>query len=249
MECDLAHNNPLRRAAHANYSLRHSAHPIFCLGRVGYSTCMRTADDFNAYYANHDPWGFADATFRDRVLRAHLTRATRKKTVLELGCGEGHLTLAVFHKARSVTAIDISDVAIARAKSLNLRNARFETADLMDISFRGYDVIAAIECVQYLSYGEQEAFLRKVASEHSGKLLFLSGPIIDYQKHFGHRRLLLEFRATGFRVVGFHNLSVYWHPLSSRIVGDLLKLPLGHMLLDRVPERMIHQRLYALRAP
>ncbi len=210
---------------------------------------MRTAIEFNAYYANHDPWSVAHATFRDRVLRARLAPFVSNKRVLELGCGEGHLTQAVFHKARSVTGVDISDVAIARAKSLNLRNARFETADLLDVSFGGYDAIAALECVQYLSYREQEAFLRKVASEHSGKMLFLSGPIIDYRKHFGHRRLMLEFRAMGFRVVRFHNLSVYWHPFSYRMVGQFLKLPLGFMLVDFVPERMIYQRLYALRAP
>jgi 2-polyprenyl-3-methyl-5-hydroxy-6-metoxy-1,4-benzoquinol methylase len=210
---------------------------------------MRTAESFNVYYANHDPWGVARTTFRDRVLRARLTRATRNRRVLELGCGEGHLTQAVFHKAKSVTGVDISDVAIARAKALCLRNARFEAADLLDVSYRDYDVIAAIECIQYLSHKEQGAFLAKVASEHAGKMLFLSGPIIDYQKYFGHRRLMVEFRAMGFTVVRFHNLSVYWHPLSSRIIGELFKLPLGHTLLDWLPERMIYQRLYALRAP
>jgi 2-polyprenyl-3-methyl-5-hydroxy-6-metoxy-1,4-benzoquinol methylase len=210
---------------------------------------MRTADDFNRYYATPDPWHVSRATFRDRVLRRHLRRSTRNKSVLELGCGEGHLTQAIFHTARSVMAVDISDVAIARARSLNLRNAGYETADLLDISFGGYDVIAAIECIHYLSFQEQGAFLQKVAREHSGKMLFLSGPIIDYQRHFSHRRLMLEFKALGFRVVRFHNLSVYWQPLSSRIVANLLKLPLGYMLLDWVPERMIYQRLYALRAP
>src|ERR1700748_877477 len=116
---------------------------------------MRTAEEFNQYYATPDPWNIAHATFRDRVLRRHLTRYTRGKSVLELGCGEGHLTQVIFHKARSVTAVDISDVAIARAKSLNLRNARFETADLMETSFGGYEVIAAIECIYYLSRQEQ----------------------------------------------------------------------------------------------
>jgi 2-polyprenyl-3-methyl-5-hydroxy-6-metoxy-1,4-benzoquinol methylase len=210
---------------------------------------MRTAEDFNRYYETPDPWGYSHATFRDRVLRRRLTRSIRKKSVLELGCGEGHLTQAIFHRARSVTAVDISDVAIARAKSLNLRNASFETADLLETSFRGYDVIAAIECIYYLSHEEQGAFLAKVAREHSGKILWLSGPIIDYQRYFGHRRLMLEFKALGFTVLKFYNLSVYWHPLSSRIVGHLLKLPLGYRLLDRLPERMIYQRLYALRAP
>ena len=146
---------------------------------------MRTADDFNRYYATPDPWGVARATFRNRVLRRHLTQPTRNKAVLELGCGEGHLTQAIFRRARSVTSVDISDVAIARAKSLKLRNARFETADLLDVSFGGYDVIAAIECIHFLSHREQGIFLERIAREHSGKLLLLSGPIIDYQHHFG----------------------------------------------------------------
>jgi 2-polyprenyl-3-methyl-5-hydroxy-6-metoxy-1,4-benzoquinol methylase len=222
--------------------------------RTGAAACydpiaMRTADDFNRYYLTPDPWGISRSTFRDRVLRRHLTRSIRNKSVLELGCGEGHLTQAVFHRARSVTAVDISDVAIARARLLNLPNARFASADLLETSFKNYDVIAAIECIYYLSHPEQGAFLEKVAREHSGKLLLLSGPIIDYQRYFGHRRLMFQFKALGFTVVKFHNLSVYWHPLSSRIVANLLKLPPGHLVLDWLPERMIYQRLYALRAP
>ena len=61
---------------------------------------MRTADDFDRYYATPDPWGVARATFRDKVLRRHLTRPTRNRSVLELGCGEGHLTRVVFRRAR-----------------------------------------------------------------------------------------------------------------------------------------------------
>jgi SAM-dependent methyltransferase len=209
---------------------------------------MRTADDFNRYYAKPDPWGIAHAKFRDRVLRRHLTRSIHNKSVLELGCGEGHLTEVVLHRARSVVAVDISDVAIARAKSSNLPNARFEAADLLETSFGGYDIIAAIECIYFSSHQEQGLFLERVAREHSGKLLLLSGPIIDYQRYFGRRRLMLEFKALGFTVVKFDNLSVYWHPLSSRIVANLPKLPLGYRLRDWLPERMIYQRLYALRA-
>ena len=209
---------------------------------------MRTAEDFNLYYATPDPWRISRARFRNRVLRRCLTRFIRGKSVLELGCGEGHLTQVVFCKARSVIGIDISDVAIARAKSLNLPNARFENADLLQTSFEGYDVIAAIECIYYLSHQEQGAFLEKVAKEHSGKMLLLSGPIVDYRRYFGHKRLMHEFTTLGFALVKFYNLSVYWYPLSSRIIANLIKLSLGHTLLDWLPERMIYQ-LYALRAP
>ena len=106
---------------------------------------MRTAADFNLYYATPDPWHISHAQFRDKVLRRRLKPFVRDKSVLELGCGEGHLTHAVFGKARSIVGIDISDVAIARAKSLNLPNARFESGDFLKVSFEGYDVIAALE--------------------------------------------------------------------------------------------------------
>ena len=210
---------------------------------------MRTAEDFNRYYAAPDPWHISGARFRDRVLRRCLKRFVRGKSVLELGCGEGHLTEAVLYKARSVIGIDISDVAIARARSLNLPNARFESADLLQTSFSGYDVIAAIECIHYLSHQEQGAFLEKVAREHAGKILLLSGPIVDYQRHFSHKRLMLEFTTLGFALVTSRNLSVLWYPPSTKIVANIVKLPLGYMLLDWLPERMIYQRLYVLRAP
>jgi SAM-dependent methyltransferase len=210
---------------------------------------MRTAEDFNLYYSTPDPWHIARSRFRDKVLRRCLGRFIRDKSVLELGCGEGHLTQEIFGRARSVVGVDISDVAIARAKSLELPNARFENADLLQTSFKGYEVIAAIECIHYLSHQEQGAFLEKVAREHAGKLLLLSGPIVDYTHYFSHRRLMLEFTTLGFSLVGFNNLSIYWHPPSSRIVATLIKLPLGYMALDWLPERMIYQRLYALRAP
>ncbi|SDN32103.1 trans-aconitate 2-methyltransferase [Afipia sp. GAS231] len=210
---------------------------------------MRTAAEFNLYYATPDPWHISQARFRDKVLRRRLKRLIRGKSVLELGCGEGHLTDAVFDKARSVVGIDISDVAIARAKSLNLPNARFECADFLQKSFEGYDVITAIECVYYLSFQEREVFLKKVAKEHPGKILLLSGPIVDYRRHFSHRRLMLEFTALGFSPLKFSNLSVYWYPPSFRIVAHLIKLPLGHAFLDWIPESMVYQRLYVLRAP
>jgi SAM-dependent methyltransferase len=221
---------------------------LFSTERAG-KTAMRTAADFNLYYAAPDPWHISHARFRDKVLRRCLKPFIRDKSVLELGCGEGHLTHAIFGKARSVVGIDISDVAIARAKSLNLSNARFESADFLHASFEGYDVIAALECVYYLSLQEQVALLEKVAKEHPGKILLLSGPIVDYRRHFSHRRLMHQFTALGFTPLKFYNLSVYWYPPSSRIVAQLIKLPLAYTVLAWMPESMIYQRLYALRAP
>ena len=59
---------------------------------------MRTAADFNLYYATPDSWHISHARFRDKVLRRCLKPFIRDKSVLELGCGEGHLTQAILAK-------------------------------------------------------------------------------------------------------------------------------------------------------
>ena len=57
---------------------------------------MRTASDFDAYYADADPWRISAMHSRDEVLRRSVAQFVAGKTVLELGCGEGHLTQALF---------------------------------------------------------------------------------------------------------------------------------------------------------
>jgi 2-polyprenyl-3-methyl-5-hydroxy-6-metoxy-1,4-benzoquinol methylase len=78
---------------------------------------MRTAADFNQFYAaEHDPWHISRARFRDKGLRRSISKFVIGKSVLELGCGEGHLTQSIFSETRMVTGVDISDIAIERAR-------------------------------------------------------------------------------------------------------------------------------------
>jgi predicted TPR repeat methyltransferase len=212
---------------------------------------MRTAADFDHLYANPDPWRISRASFRDKVLRQRLHKFVRGKFVLELGCGEGHLTQAVFSQARAVTGIDISDVAIRRAGALHLRNARFENRDFLRTSFEGYDVIAAIECIYYLSPEEQEQFFAKVANEHPQKLLIVSGPINgenQHRKYFTHAGLLETFRRHGFSVVEWRNLYVNRIGVLRTIAAVLVRLPGCLWLIDGIPESFIYQRGYVVRS-
>ena len=75
--------------------------------------------------------------------------------------------------------------------------------------------------------------------EQVATLLLISGPIVDYPRYFSHKRLMYEFTALGFAPVKLYNLSVFWRPLSSRIVANFIKLPFGYTLLDWLPERKI----------
>jgi predicted TPR repeat methyltransferase len=209
---------------------------------------MRTAADFDLFYAAPDPWRVSRARFRDRVFRRILSKTVRGQTVLELGCGEGHLTDAIFGGARSVTGIDISDVAIERAKARNLSNARFENRDFLRTPFEGYDVITALECLYYLTPDEQEAFLSKATREHAGKALILSAPIIGenkFRRYFTHEQLMAAFARHRMTLIGFHNLNVYRQGAVTTLAAAAVRI--APALLDRLPTPFVYQRLYKLR--
>src|SRR5258706_2134881 len=211
---------------------------------------MHSAADFNELYATPDPWRISGARFRDKILRRSVGKFVTGKSVLELGCGEGHLTQAIFDDAKSVTGIDFSDVAIERAKACAIPNARFENADFLKVSFGGYDVIAAIECLYYLTPDDQEEFFRKIVSEHRGKPLIISGPIIgsnEFRKYFTDESLRQTFARHGLSVMASHNLNVYRRRALANIAAVLIRLPLCSWLLDYLSRSLIYQRIYAVR--
>ena len=212
---------------------------------------MRTATDFNLFYATPDPWRLKRTPFRDRALRRQLRRFITDNDILELGCGEGHLTETLFADARSVIGIDISDTAIARAKARNLPNARFEAADFLrlQVSFAGFDVIVLLEVLHYLSFEEQCEFFAKVAREHRHKPLIVSAPIIGengHRRYFTHAELLEMFRRHGFSVLEWHNIFPNQRTPAEIIAARLVRLPFCLPLLDLLPERFVYQRAYAV---
>jgi predicted TPR repeat methyltransferase len=212
---------------------------------------LRSADDFNSYYQTPDPWGIAHASRRDGALSRIVGPYVPRKTVLELGCGEGHLTATIFREAASIKGIDISPIAISRATTLALPNASFEASDFLSVSFAGYDVIAAIECLYYLSPSEQEAFFSKLASEHAGKVFILSGPIIgsnEYRTYFTDRGVIETFARHGLSLIEGRNLNAYRKAgFGATIAAALCRLPFGSAMLDVLPESYVYQRCYVAR--
>jgi predicted TPR repeat methyltransferase len=212
---------------------------------------LREARDFDSFYQSPDPWRIGNASRRDKALSAAISSYVAGKSVLELGCGEGHLTASVFRNAGSIRGVDISSVAISRAVALSLSNASFEVSDFLDATFAGYDVIAAIECLYYLSPAEQEAFFRKLATEHAGKIFILSGPIIGRNEHrtyFTHEGIGAIFARHGLSIIEWRNLNVYRKAgVAATLAAAAVRLPHGRNLLAVLPERFVYQRCYIAR--
>jgi hypothetical protein len=118
------------------------------------------------------------------------------------------------------------------------------------VSFEGYDIITAIECLYYLTPVDQEAFFKKLAREHCGKIFILSGPIIgknEHREYFTHNGLLDTIAHHGASLVEFHNLNVYRRGLPANIAAALVRLPFGDKLLNWLPTNLIYQRCYMIR--
>jgi SAM-dependent methyltransferase len=213
---------------------------------------LRTAEDFDSYYRSPDPWQIADASRRNRALSRIIGPCVAGKSVLELGCGEGHLTASVFRDASEVRGIDISPVAVSRAKALSLANASFLASEFLVVNFTGYDVIAAIECIYYLAPDEQESFFRKLTSEAAGKLLIISGPIIgsnQYRTYFTDSGLRQTFARHGLTLIECRNLNAYRKAgLGATVAAAAIRLPFGSAIVPHLPERWVYQRCYVARA-
>ena len=212
---------------------------------------MRSAADFDGYYRSPDPWGISRGGRRDKALSRAIGHHINGKTVLELGCGEGHLTASIFDEAAAVTGIDISPVAISRAEAANIPNARFETADFLSVSFEGYDVIAAIECLYYLSPSEQEQFFLKLGREHTG-LFVLTGPIIgsnQYRTYFTDEGIRETFARHGLELVEYRNLNAYRQApqFGATVAAVVCRLPFCEGAVDILPQSYVYQRCYVAR--
>jgi 2-polyprenyl-3-methyl-5-hydroxy-6-metoxy-1,4-benzoquinol methylase len=81
--------------------------------------------------------------FWRRILRRYTNSQTR---LLELGCGRASLTLTLAPEIKSLSGIDISDVAVRQAvehaKSLGVSNARFAMGDCTKLSLgESFDLV------------------------------------------------------------------------------------------------------------
>lgn len=73
-----------------------------------------TPQSWNDYYAKGQDFGLITSQLLTDIL--NLVDSTITKTHLDIGCGMGQLTRELYHKGYTSIGIDISDVAIEKAK-------------------------------------------------------------------------------------------------------------------------------------
>ncbi len=127
--------------------------------------------------------------------------------VLELACAEGHFTERLVRRAASVTALDISAVAIERARR-RAPGARFFEGDLLvwEPAEAAFDAIVVAEVLYYLDRpgvkAEFEALFPRIAGRlRPGGRLVMSHAFAG-DAELVHRRSFRErFERAGLRLV------------------------------------------------
>jgi 2-polyprenyl-3-methyl-5-hydroxy-6-metoxy-1,4-benzoquinol methylase len=135
-----------------------SAYGLFCALR----DCQRWGSDdrldrwLHNIYAEHvDPWNYTESDEQARFQSAAelLDRArgeAKFREALEVGCAEGHFTSQLMLRCESLLSVDISQVAMGRARERCPDNiVRFEVLDLRREPLPGnFDLVVVMDVLE-----------------------------------------------------------------------------------------------------
>lgn len=130
-------------------------------------------------YKKPDPWHLENPEIRKSFgYLLELIKLVPHKSILEVGCAQGHFTEMLTPLSSDITAIDISETAIKDARK-RVPGVTFAVSSLEDFkSSKKYDVIICSEILYYIL--DRKKALQKL--EELGEYLVTSDFIADFPK-------------------------------------------------------------------
>lgn len=136
--------------------------------------------------------------FRWENLRHLVKKYVRGNSVLDAGCGTGHMTLSLINAGYTVTAIDCEHELTSFTQSILEKNkqiASIYTMDLMDVKSLGkgiYDTVICLDVLEHIA-DDQTALNNLVYTLKEGATLIVSVPAFSFlyglrDKKIGHYR-------------------------------------------------------------
>jgi SAM-dependent methyltransferase len=132
------------------------------------------------YRAHPDPWRFETSRYENRKYDATVAALDRRRyrRVLEIGCSIGVLTRRLASRAEAVVALDISDSAIAtaRTRAADLPHVQFLAADFLRADLTAaFDMIVFSEVLYYLTPADLTLAARRTADllEPGGEVMLV----------------------------------------------------------------------------
>ncbi len=180
-----------------------------------------------------NPKGYANAMGRyktDKELAFVLDHVIgEQKHILDLGGGSGRFAIPLADRGHHVTVVDISEDALRRLRRRNRSRISIHCADFLVHTFeRQFDMVLAIESIQYFTSVSLEALFTKIHSTllPGGRFVFteLNSRSWRYALHTLRERKRLHEKVaapeeykTALRDVGFELLSMegfVWMPFT-----------------------------------
>lgn len=135
-------------------------------------------EDYQDFYNRYWTQARSDHKYRYDIFLSWIKPGSK---VLDLGCGDGYLAeLIEKKKSCDVTCLDISEVALKKAKARNLKVILSSLEDPLPFNDNSFDYVIATEALEHISAAEK--VLSEMARISKGYLL-VSMPNIAFWKH------------------------------------------------------------------
>jgi len=147
---------------------------------------------FNDFFLEEDPWHKLN-TCRDKIYKIKVLNFLSMynyKNVLDLGCGEGDFTYLISNKVKKIDAVDISSIAIDRAKQ-KYQNSNITYFNMGALEFcsqttlKKYDLIFALEMLYYLNDKERIELLELISNLLQDNGILYIGLVVSGKNKYG----------------------------------------------------------------
>ncbi len=208
-----------------------------------YELLGKDKKSFDLLFEKENPWKLDDKTeqLRYKIYLKQINKLypDKKINILELGCAEGNFTSLLSNQGYCITAVDISEKAIERARNRKLANVDYIVSDMLDYisnnDLKKYDVILLFESLCYLNKSLQYTVLKTLRCRiNIDALVLFSTPVRKFDIMFpSYEDVNILFEDAGYRL-----LKKFENTVSLRGRHGLLASQTGSMFISGIIIRL-----------